>query len=361
MPVKKLESVAQTRQNATENDKSSADYEILCWAISELEAREKLENQVDVRQNVNLSLQNRLVKLIGKKPLFDCRLNNVASCALWDTGSMISTVTDDWLRENLPDVELRPISDFLDKNEKVEFVTANNTEFPTVGTVVLNFSLGENCFPVPFLVTNAKMSNPILGFNVMEHLILSGKREEVIDSLSNSNIDTGKVNVMINLIAENFNDDDILGKLRASKSYVIPAKSTVRIRCNVKGDVKGLDLKFCCSAPSTGEWDGTLEITESLGELVRGKTPHVNIEVHNTTGTERQIPRNMILGEISAVETVIPIRLFKPDPENVEILNVETPKSSTLNTDDSVFDDIDGEGKWQPEAVLDHLNEEQRK
>ena len=43
-------------------------------------------------------------------------------------------------------------------------------------------------------------------------------------------------------------------------------------------------------------------------------------------------------------------------------MTVETPEppKSNVNIDDSVFDDIDGEGKWQPEAILDHLNEKQR-
>ena len=75
---------------------------------------------------------------------------------------MISTVSQEWMSKNFPNVDLRPISDFLESGEKVEFATANGTEFPTVGTVVLDFALGENCFPVPFLVANTKMSHPYL-------------------------------------------------------------------------------------------------------------------------------------------------------------------------------------------------------
>ena len=64
------------------NDDKSSDYEKICWAISELENREKFENKVDVRRNVNTSLQDRLVKLIGKKPLFICQLDSIESRVL---------------------------------------------------------------------------------------------------------------------------------------------------------------------------------------------------------------------------------------------------------------------------------------
>ena len=47
---------------------------------------------------------------------------------------------------------------------------------------------------------------------------------------------------MVNLINESVEDDDFLGDLRAVKPCVIPAKSSARVRCRVKGDVKGLDF-----------------------------------------------------------------------------------------------------------------------
>ena len=305
--------VADERQCATEFFNKSSEYDKICWAITELENRENLKNRVDVRQKVNASLQDRLVKLIGEKPVFNCKLNDIESKVLWDTGSMISLVDVDWVRENTPECELRPISDFLENGEKVEFKAANNTEVPMVGSIVLEFAMGENCFPVPFLVTSTKMSYPILGFNVIEHLISSGKREDVVASLLNStaNITAGKISVMVNLVSQNFGDNDCLGELRTTKPCVIPAKTTVRIRCKVKGDVKGHDMSFMCSAPTRGDWDGSLEVTDSLGELVRGRTPHVNIEVRNNSGHDMYIHKGSVVGEISAVNAVIPVNLFK--------------------------------------------------
>ena len=335
---------------ATEN--KSSDYDILCWAISELERREKAKKCRDVRQRDNIPLQDRLVKLIGRKPLFQCELEGVGSQVLWDTGSMISMIDSEWVRDNCPDVELRPISDFIEDDDNVEFVAANNTKVPMIGCVVLQFAMGSTNFPVPFLVTSSRISQPIVGFNVMEHLVRHGKREEVVDLLVNSGPSIGvkKMAVVVNMVAKNIDDDDFLGDLCAVKASVIPAKSSVRIRCRVKGDVRGLDLSFVCSEPLTGDWDDGLIVTESLGELTRGRTPHVNIEIRNTTDRDKHIRKNMIVGEICAVSSVMPMKLFNSSPvdpgeEKADVCNVN----------------VSNAGKWQPKAKLDHLSEEERK
>ena len=318
-------------QCATDDFGKSSEYEKLCWAISELEKSKKLKNSVNVSQNVNLQLQHRLIKLIGEKPLFNCEWNDVESRVLWDTGSMISLVDVNWVKENTPNIELRPISDFIEE-EKVEFKAANNTDVVMLGSVVLKFTLGENCFPVPFLVTNEKLLHPILGYNVIEYLISSGVREDVVMSLKNSasDIAMGKINVLVNLISQNFEDNNYLGELVAPKTFSIPPNSTVRIRCKVKGDVKGQDFSVICTPPVNSEWDDTLEVTESLGELVRGRTPHVNIEIRNTSGKEKNIYKNMVLGEINTLSAVIPIKLFKTESEkkiDIDVLNTKECKN----------------------------------
>ena len=228
----KLDSVTTKRQSVTVNDKSSdSQREILCWAISELE--KKLKENVDIRQKPNAPLQNRLIKLIGEKPLFHCSLGGIDSRVLWDTGSMISMVSSAWVKENIPNAKLQPISDFLEDEQHFEFKAANDTDVPMEGCIVLDFVLGKSVFPVPFLVSSSPLSNPIVGFNVMVHLIISGKqtREELIDSLITSyqGKAAGKMNVMVNLVEKNVMEDDFLGDLLAVRNSVIPAKSSARI------------------------------------------------------------------------------------------------------------------------------------
>ena len=65
------------------NEKSS-DFEKIQWAIAELTKIEKKKNEhlCDIKKNVNAGLQNRLVKLIGSKPLLQCFLDGVESQVL---------------------------------------------------------------------------------------------------------------------------------------------------------------------------------------------------------------------------------------------------------------------------------------
>ena len=132
----KLASVADTGQCATEDVKALTEFEILSQCITELENREKAKKQTDVRRIDNIPIQNRLVKLVGDKPLIDCKIGGVGSQVLWDTGSQISSLSLDWVKENFPEAELRPISDFLEEGENVKFTAANNTEVPMVGVSI---------------------------------------------------------------------------------------------------------------------------------------------------------------------------------------------------------------------------------
>ena len=350
----KLEVVASEGQTATSFNRNASDFEKLCWAISELEKKRVNLNMCDIRKPVNANLQNRLVKLIGTKPIVKCEIEQLESDVLLDTGSQVSMCDTAWLDEHAPSAELKPVTDFLEDDEQVRFLAANNTEVPVVGAVVLNFSLGHCTFPVPFIVTSGSLSQPILGFNVMEHVIRMGSPDTVVSSLQKamSNVSVGSLNVMVSIVSRNFEDSDCVGILKCTKTVTIPAKGVKRIKCRVKGDIKGIDLSFICSAPLNGDWDSDLEVTHSLGEIVRGRTPNVNIEIRNNASKPKEIRSNMVVGEISSVNAVIPIHLSKTSAVDVASIqegegNLEAP-------------DIPENEKWQPKTDLSHLPPEER-
>ena len=51
---------------------------------------------------MNTSLQNKLVKLIGSKPIFKCSLEGAESDVLMDSGSQVAAIDDEWLSNNAP-------------------------------------------------------------------------------------------------------------------------------------------------------------------------------------------------------------------------------------------------------------------
>ena len=344
----KLGSVVDTGQSTTEDSEAS---EILSLCIAELEARKRALVEADIRPKDNIPLQNKLVQLVGSKPLFDCKVGKVDTQVLMDSGSQISSLGADWVREKCPEAEIRPVSDFLE-GEDVKFTAVNNTEVSMLGCVVLNFCIGNYSFPVPFLVTESKLARPLIGYNVIKTYIDMAAPEEVIGLLTDSmkGSDEGKIRAMVNLInQDDVKDDDFLGSLRTTKPCVIPANSFARVRCRVKGDVKGLDIPFLCSEPCLAEWDDRLVVTESLGELKRGRTPNVNVEIRNTSSKDMYLPKNKVVGEISAINAVLPIKLFNSEPCEVEVDAVEVDAKSDVKSD-----------KWQPKANLEHLGEQER-
>ena len=348
----KLLTVANAGQWATEEVKASTEYEVLGQGIAELEAREQIDRQVDVRRKDNIPLQNRLVKLIGSKPIIDCKIGCKMSKALLDSGSQISSLGLDWVREKFPDIELRPLSDFLEPGEEnVKFTAANNTEVPMVGCVTLEFAIGGYSFPVPFLVTESKLARPIIGYNVIQNYIKMAAAEDVVNLLTDSfNVDEGRVKSMVNLIAQDDENDGYMGDVRTVKPCVIPANSFARVKCRVKGDVKGLDVTFLCSEPCVSDWEEELVVTEAIGELKRGRTPHVNIELRNTSSKDMYISKDMVVAQICAISSVMSIKLFNPNPcepdETVDVCAISDENSNA---------------KWQPNAKLDHLSESERK
>ena len=58
-------------------------------------------------------------------------------------------------------------------NESLILTTVNQSSLGVKGVVILNFGIekGQKLFQIPFLVTSAKISNPIIGYNTIDHLV----------------------------------------------------------------------------------------------------------------------------------------------------------------------------------------------
>ena len=222
----KLDSVVLAGQTATGFDEKASDFEKIQWAIAELEKRVNVNKVCDIRKSASKGLQNRLAKLIGSKPLVKCGLGGKESEVLLDSGSQVSMCDEEWVSENAPGAEIKNITDFLERDEKVNFLAANNTVVPIVGVVVLEFSLGDCKFPVPFVITSGSMSQPLLGFNVMEHMISLGNSDTMVSSLHSAmDVSIGTINTFVKLISRNFEDSDRVGILKCTKKNYYSCKN----------------------------------------------------------------------------------------------------------------------------------------
>ena len=114
--------------------------------------------------------------LIGKKMEIACLIEGVEVKMLWDTGAQVSLISESWLQENFLPTEytIRPVSELIDGEElSIEGAVAGSA-IPYIGYTPLSFQLGRvqrQQLLVPFLVTTAKTSIPIVGSNEMQAVI----------------------------------------------------------------------------------------------------------------------------------------------------------------------------------------------
>ena len=108
---------------------------------------------------------------MGRTNEIELFVNNKRSKGLLDSGSQISTVSEKFLKQNLPDIKIEEIETFLN----IEVAGGHSLE--NSGVVVLGFSfpsLGlESLEPVPILVVKERNYNKqvpfIIGTNILTH------------------------------------------------------------------------------------------------------------------------------------------------------------------------------------------------
>ena len=91
----------------------------LCSAIKYLSNHEKRDVS-DSGMYVSHLTPNqhaKVAKLVGKRCMAQCVMNNVQTEALKDTGAQVSIVSKDWIAENLPTAESRRMDELLNDKE----------------------------------------------------------------------------------------------------------------------------------------------------------------------------------------------------------------------------------------------------
>ena len=114
----------------------------LCSAMKYLSNQEKTDVS-DSGMYVSHLTPNqhaKVAKLVGKRCMVQCVMNNVKTEALWDTGAEVSILSKDWIAENLPTAESRRMDELL--NDKgLDLKAANGTEISYEGWIEVSFKL----------------------------------------------------------------------------------------------------------------------------------------------------------------------------------------------------------------------------
>ena len=308
---------------------------VYCSAISDLYELEvnKLYRDFSVRQQqVDVKTQTKLVKLVGEKPMLRCRLDGKVVEMLWDTGSMISLVGRKWVKRNFPQKKIYSVREFLEEKEELKVTAANSSEVNVDGVILFYFSVGEgeDGFVIPVLVSSEEVVQPILGYNVIEHLILKGSRDQQVELESSlqRNKSEFKVNSLATLVQGRAANPDYLSDIKAQSTVRVPAGRKVQIKCRVKTACDDTEQTVYFS-PCISESDEELTYSETVCKLKRGHTNHVLVDVMNLSNREKVLKRGTIIGSVHSVAAVIPMisvtdkKVQKSKSEGGEVSTVE--------------------------------------
>ena len=80
-------------------------HKVICAAIQDLESSQR--RNTDSYDHLSQKQKARVVKLVGRKCLIRCFLNHKVTECLWDTGAMVSLLSDGWIKRNMAEVEIR--------------------------------------------------------------------------------------------------------------------------------------------------------------------------------------------------------------------------------------------------------------
>ena len=336
-----------------------------CHSISKLEQLEKqvLYGDKSVRQcQVDDNTRRKVVRLVGDKPKIRCFLDGRKVELLWDTGSMVSLVDRSWVAKWFPDKEILSVATFLD-GHSLTLSAANSSEIKFDGVVLLDFGLekGKVEFAIPVLVSSSSIAQPILGFNVIECLVMEGSTED--HERLRSCFQTGRpflVEPLVSLIQEKAANPDFIAEVRTPAEVVIPAGHKKQVRCRVKAHPSGDEDQSIYFAPKLSG-DDEFTCLETVSQLCRGKTNYVYVEVLNESCVEIMLKKGSVLGSVHSVSAVVPMLKFADAAfvGAVGGIKVSSATEAEITGTESGHgrEDVDD---WVPDVNLSHLDEDQQ-
>jgi len=290
------------------NHKQLCDYIV---KLEKLERKKKLKS-FSCSYDVTLPFKKykKLVDVIGLKPMINFILNDKLFSGLWDTGSMVSLINSQWLKQNFQNTQIHPIETFINNSNGISLTAANNSDISIEGIAVFDFALPNSNYRIsaPFLVTNQNLSDPIIGFNIIQHITKNHDVTSLPDCLKSAIpvLDSSDVLTVLSIINDSSEKSDILGAVKPFKSFTLPANSVTNLKCKVRiGSLTKNRLPVMFEPVLNQNFDYIL--SDALVILKRGNCSFITIPVENPTNHPIKLPPKLVLGTVNSISAVIPL------------------------------------------------------
>lgn len=254
----------------------------------------------------------RVAQLIGKKCLLKCNMNGYAVTALLDTGTQVSLIDQAWRQKYLPHQEIYPLSALMG-NDELKVFAANGEAIPYDGWVEVTVNLPGNDNPnysikVPFLVSRVDLLRPLLGFNVIQEIILGqGDGLETLSAICNllkgaMQVETEKVEAVVNFIQaeKKINRSEQVSIKVGQSDIVVHPGQIAHIKFPVPASfTQSIALfELYTDDPHLEQ----LDMGDGLVEVHQTERPFVEIPVGNTTKHDVIRVSRTTLGSIQPID-----------------------------------------------------------
>ena len=214
--------------------KSWKQHQILCKSITTVQKqqRDKVMHTGKYSSALTVKDEAKVASLVGESCLIDCQLNGQITSLLLDTGAQVSIIDMEDLKNYHSDIDLEEI---LDDCDSFRIQCENTADIPFTVWIDMIVTIREenNCgsVHVPFLVTNEKLQQLILGFNAIKVIMDGQKNTDALMKMFTiffkySNTDNMKK--FVHLTQEASDDKQALVRVKG-KNVIIPAGRVVQV------------------------------------------------------------------------------------------------------------------------------------
>ena len=230
------------------------------------------------------------------------------------------------LKELLPKKEIKDISCLLG-SETLNLTVANGEKLPYDGYIETDFTLrGEGgtqfSITVPVLVTPHFLEHPIIGYNVVEEILVNHRdcTPVLIKLLAESLNASTKENVekFVNLVQKG--EETIFIPVKLSKgTFLIKSGHSAKVPCRVNiGPISSTSPFIFEATTDIKRWAPTLEISDSIINI-KNTTARIQVTIHNAGSHDIVLEGRTLVGSLEPIRSVTPLEVkLRSDDEHKE-------------------------------------------
>ena len=206
---------------------------------------------------------------------------------------------------------------------------------------------------MPFILTNEHLSKPILGYNLIEHIIVTNNESSVQFT---PNLPSTSIQAIVTVIQERAKAPDMQGEAKVYRNTVIPANSRINVKCKAS-QIAGVTSKekSVLITPRINLHEDRLVVSESYSKVLKGRTPFVSTIVVNPTNQDIILRKGEVIGTVHSVSAVIPLEF-----QNALEKHHQEKVSETLSQTDAKTTNL-SDTRWSPNVDLSHLSPENKR